>query len=89
MSGKRDRPELQFRYLLAERMDREPERMRNRKCTVEHPFGTIKDWMGATHFQMKTLDKVSTEMSLHVLDYNMKRVLQIMGAAPLMDAIGA
>jgi hypothetical protein len=74
---------------LEERMDREPERMRIRKCTVEHPFGTIKNWMGATHFQMKTLERVSTEMSLHVLAYNMKRVLQIMGAVPLIDAIGA
>jgi transposase len=72
---------------LEQRMDREPERMRIRKCTVEHPFGTIKAWMGATHFQMKTLERVSTEMSLHVLAYNMKRVLQIMGAAPLMEAI--
>ena len=74
---------------LEKRMDREPERMRIRKCTVEHPFGTIKNWMGATHFQMKTLDKVSTEMSLHVLSYNLKRVRQIMGAALLIDAIGA
>jgi hypothetical protein len=72
---------------LEDRMDREPVRMRIRKCTVEHPFGTIKDWMGSTHFQMKTLERVSTEMSLHVLAYNMKRVLQIMGAAPLMEAI--
>jgi transposase len=72
---------------LEQRMDREPERMRIRKCTVEHPFGTIKAWMGATHFQLKTLERVSTEMSLHVLAYNMKRVLQIMGAAPLMEAI--
>ena len=68
-------------------MDREPERMRKRKNTVEHPFGTIKNWMGSTHFQMKTLERVSTEMSLHVLAYNMKRVLQIMGVAPLMEAI--
>ncbi len=72
---------------LEERVDREPERMRIRKCTVEHPFGTIKSWMGATHFQMRTLERVSTEMSLHVLAYNMKRVLQIMGVAPLMEAI--
>ena len=74
---------------LEGRMDREPERMRIRKCTVEHPFGTIKSWMGSTHFQMKTLEWVSTEMSLHVLAYNMKRVLQIMGAVPLIEAIGA
>ncbi len=74
---------------LEERVDREPERMRTRKNTVEHPFGTIKNWMGATHFQMKTRKHVSTEMSLHVLAYNLKRVLQIMGAAPLISAIGA
>ena len=46
-----------------------------RRATVEHPFGTIKSWMGATHFQMKTLPRVSTEMSLHVLAYNMKRAI--------------
>jgi hypothetical protein len=52
---------------LEERLDREPERMRVRRTTSEHPFGTLKAWMGATHFQMKTLPRVSTEMSLHVL----------------------
>ena len=46
--------------------------MRQRRETVEHPFGTIKYWMGATHFQMKTLKKVGTEMALHVLAYNLK-----------------
>ena len=74
---------------LEERVEREPERMRTRKNTVEHPFGTIKAWMGSTHFQMKTLERVSTEMSLHVLAYNLKRVMQIMGAVPLIEAIGA
>jgi len=71
------------------RLDREPERMRSRRETVEHPFGTIKSWMGYTHFQMKTLKHVSTEMSLHVLAYNLKRVMQIIGIAPLMDAMRA
>ena len=71
------------------RLDREPERMRARRETVEHPFGTIKSWMGATHFQMRTLEKVSTEMSLHVLAYNMKRVMQIMGTDALMEAMRA
>ena len=47
--------------------------MRERRQTVEHPFGTINSWMGATHFQMKTLKNVGTEMALHVLAYNMKR----------------
>jgi len=49
------------------RLDEHPERMRTRRNTVEHPFGTIKSWMGATHFQMRTLKKVGTEMALHVL----------------------
>ena len=61
--------------------------MRERRQTVEHPFGTIKSWMGATHFQMKTLKNVSTEMALHVLAYNMKRVMQILGVGALMEAI--
>src|SRR3989441_3898917 len=56
------------------RLDRNPDKMRVRRQTVEHPFGTIKSWMGSTHFQMKTLKHVSTEMALHVLAYNMKRV---------------
>ena len=74
---------------LQARLDREPERMRARRETVEHPFGTIKSWMGSTHFQMKTLQRVSTEMSLHVLAYNLKRVMRIMGPKPLMPAIQA
>jgi hypothetical protein len=49
--------------------------MRRCRQTVEHPFGTIKSWMGSTHFQMKTLKNVSTEMALHVLAYNMKRAM--------------
>ncbi len=71
------------------RLDQEPERMRTRRATVEHPFGTLKCWMGYTHFQMKTLKHVSTEMSLHVLAYNFKRVLAILGAMPLLAAIQA
>ena len=63
--------------------------MRERRQTVEHPFGTIKSWMGATHFQMKTLKNVGTEMALHVLAYNMKRVISILGVAGLMEAIRA
>ena len=63
--------------------------MRVRRQTVEHPFGTIKSWMGATHFQMKTLKNVSTEMALHVLAYNMKRVMRILGVGGLMQAIRA
>ena len=63
--------------------------MRIRRATVEHPFGTIKAWMGATHFRMKTLERVRTEMSLHVLAYNLKRVIAILGPAPLMQAMQA
>ena len=71
------------------RLDNKPESMRLRRQTVEHPFGTIKIWMGWTHFQMRTLKHVNTEMSLHVLAYNLKRVINIMGVRPLMEAIQA
>jgi len=73
----------------AARLDQEPERMRTRRETVEHPFGTLKCWMGYTHFQTKTLKHVNTEMSLHVLAYNFKRVLSILGVKPLLTAIQA
>ena len=63
--------------------------MRQRRETVEHPFGTIKHWMGYTHFQMKTLKRVCTEMTLHVLAYNLKRVMKILGIAPLIAAMKA
>ncbi len=53
--------------------------MRQRRETIEHPFGTIKSWMGATHFQMRTLKRVATEMALHVLAYNLKRAMSILG----------
>jgi transposase len=72
-----------------DRLDRSPDAMRIRRATVEHPFGTLKAWMGSTHFLTKTLDRVSTEMSLHVLAYNMKRIMNIMGTKPLIEAIGA
>ena len=71
------------------RLDKAPEKMGIRRQTVEHPFGTIKAWMGSTHFLTRTLDRVSTEMSLHVLAYNLKRVIQILGSKPLMEAIQA
>ncbi len=74
---------------VQQRLDEHPEKMRQRRETVEHPFGTIKSWMGYTHFQMKTLKRVGTEMALHVLAYNLKRVMQIMGIAPLIAAITA
>jgi len=71
------------------RLDEEPERMRVRRCTSEHPFGTLKSWMGNAHFQMRTLKHVSTEMSLHVLAYNMKRAISILGVKPLLAAMQA
>jgi hypothetical protein len=60
-----------------------------RRSTDEHPYGTIKAWMGATHFLTKTLSRVSTEMSLHVLAYNLKRMMRIMGTGSLIQAIQA
>ena len=74
---------------MQHRLDQAPEMMRIRKQTVEHPFGTLKAWMGATHFLTKTLPRVSTEMSLHVLAYNIKRVIKILGSAALIEAITA
>ncbi len=74
---------------VQKRLDEHPEKMRERRETVEHPFGTIKSWMGSTHFQMKTLKRVGTEMALHVLAYNLKRVINIMGIGPLIAAMSA
>lgn len=71
------------------RLDRMPDAMRVRRATVEHPFGTLKAWMGATHFKMKTLAKVRTEMSLLVLAYNLRRVIALLGVGPLIAAIQA
>jgi transposase len=71
------------------RLDEHPEKMRQRRETVEHPFGTIKARMGATHFLMKTLPRVASEMALHVLAYNLTRVMNIMGIQPLMAVMRA
>jgi hypothetical protein len=71
------------------RLDLTPDSMRIRRQTVEHPYGTIKLWMGSAHFLMRTLKHVSTEMSLHVLAYNLKRVIKILGIKGLMEAIKA
>jgi hypothetical protein len=71
------------------RLDRRPDAMRIRRATVEHPFGTLKAWMGAAHFKMKTLPRVRTEMSLQVLAYNLKRVIALIGVGPLIAAIAA
>ena len=72
---------------MQERLDRRADAMRIRRATVEHPFGTLKAWMGATHFRTKTLEKVKTEMSLHVLAYNLKRMIAMLGPQPLIEAI--
>jgi len=74
---------------VQKRLDEHPEKMRQRRETVEHPFGTIKARMGATHFLMKTLPRVASEMALHVLAYNLTRVVNIMGVQPLLAAIRA
>jgi len=70
--------------VMQRRLDRTPEASRIRRQTVEHPFGTLKAWMGSTHFLTRTLPRVRTEMSLHVLAYNIKRALQIFGTQTLI-----
>ena len=74
---------------MQERLDCDPEIMRVRRQTVEHPYGTLKLWMGSNHFLTRTLKQVSTEMSLHVLVYNLKRVMNILGIKPLIQAMQA
>lgn len=74
---------------MQKRLDRMPQAGRLRRQTVEHTFGTLKSWMGATHFLTKTLPNVRTEMSLQVLAYNLKRVMKIMGTGPLIEAMRA
>ena len=72
---------------MQNRLDRNPGKMKQRRCTVEHVFGTLKFWMGSAHFLMKRLKNVGTEMSLHVLAYNLRRVLNILGVEEMMRAI--
>src|SRR3977135_4160808 len=74
---------------MQDRLDRAPKSMRIRRATVEHPFGTLKAAVGATHFKTRTLEKVRTEMRLYVLAYNLQRVIAIVGAQPLMAAMRA
>jgi hypothetical protein len=74
---------------MQRRPDMTPGLMRVRRSTLEHPFGTLKYWMGATRFLTRTLEHVSTEMSLHVLAYNMKRVMKIVGVQELMSSMAA
>ena len=71
------------------RLDENPQAMRQRRETVEHPFGTIKMRLGATHFLMKRLKNVRTEIALSVLAYNLTRVINILGITPLIRAIRA
>jgi transposase len=71
----------------AARLAAKPDAMQIRRATVEHPYGTLKAWMGSTHFLTRTLDHVSTEMSLHVLAYNLKRVINLVGTQKLLEAI--
>jgi transposase len=85
-------PRWEHEHLLEavqERLDANPQAMRMRRETVEHPFGTMKARMGATHFLTKTLPKVATEMALSVLAYNLTRVMNIVGVKPLITAIEA
>lgn len=74
---------------MQRRLNDAPDMMRIRKRTVEHPFGTLKQWMGSTHFLTRKLVGVSAEMSLNVLAYNMKRVMNIIGTAGLLKAMAA
>jgi transposase len=74
---------------MQSQLDNAPDSMRIRRQTVEHPFGTIKLWMGSAHFLTKTLDRVSTEMGLHVLAYNLKRMMKMLGNDALIAAMRA
>ena len=72
---------------MQRRLDRKPDAMTLRRRTIEHVFGTLKHWMGSTHFLTRRLEHVGTEMSLHVLAYNLKRVMQLLGIAGTMKAM--
>jgi len=72
---------------MQRRLDRKPEAMTVRRSTIEHVFGTLKHWMGSTHFLTRGLQHVSTEMSLHVLAYNFKRLINLLGIAKTIGAM--
>lgn len=74
---------------MQQRLDRQLEVMSVRRQTMEYPFGTLKHWMGETHFLTRTLPRVSAEMSLHVLAYNLKRLMSIVGVSGAMEALRA
>ncbi len=84
-----DREHEEVLEAVQRRLDENPQAMRQRRETVEHPFGTIKARMGATHFLIKRLKNVRTEMALSVLSYNLTRVMNIIGIRPLIQAMGA
>jgi transposase len=69
------------------RLDHMPNAMRVRRRTVEHVFGTLKDWMGRSHLKTRALKNVATEMSLHILAYNIKRAIALVGVTGLIAAI--
>ena len=72
---------------MQRRLDRKPEAMTVRRSTIEHVFGTLKHWMGSTHFLTRGLQHVSTGMSLHVLAYNFKRLIKLLGIAKMIGAM--
>jgi hypothetical protein len=72
---------------MQRRLDEMPDAMRIRRSIVEHVFGSLKDWMGRDHFRMRRLRNVKTEMSLHVLAYNVKRAIAVLGAPALVAAM--
>ena len=72
---------------MQRRLDRKPQAMTLRRRTIEHVFGTLKHWMGSTHFLTRGLAHVGTEMSLHVLAYNLKRMINLLGMAKTMKAM--
>jgi len=74
---------------MQRRLEKNPDAMRIRWSSVEHPYGTIKSWMGATHFLTKGLEGVATEMSLHVLAYNFRRLIAVLGVTGMLAAIRA
>jgi hypothetical protein len=76
-----------IREAMQRRLDRKPEAMTLRRRTIEHVFGTLKHWMGATHFLTRGLQHVSTEMSLYVLAYNLKRVIKLLGMPKTLQAM--
>ena len=73
--------------MVQQNMNRQPTMMQIRKQTVEHPYGTLKTWMGSAHFQMRGINRVATEMSLHVLAYNLRRMINIFGVKQLIEIV--